>query len=852
MTINSEIRKVGPFIGNGTASAFPFTFKVFQASDLEVVRLEVSTNVETLLTLNSQYTVTLNVDQDSNPGGTVTLIGGALASGYTLTLTSDVPYLQPTDLTNQGGFYPDVINDALDRATIQIQQLEVGVNRSLKVPVSSTANTELPDPQANDLIGWNSTGDGLTNIDPSTLATVVAYATAYADVFIGDGTTTSWVLTRPAGSLYNLDVSIQGVTQEPTRDYTLSGTTITFTTAPFDTHRVLVKYKEGLPTYEGDAQDIRYVPASGPITDVQTRLRQHDAKLEQTVSIQDFGAVGDGVTDDTLAWINAIAATPEGGLLTGVQGKTYKLTDRITITKSITIDLNNCTMKPTGYKNCFLRNSSAATSSTTLSSGANIGNIQVSVTSATGITVGQWAVIYDPVVDSTNCAAWFWSKIADVSGTTITLDRPVPANYASGTINFDVYNTTSFLDFVEIKNGTIDGTNVLTSGVSLGQGVRLYNVEEVLIENVTFQNYIDSTSEATSSCVIAQSINVSIDKCQFINQISRDQVLIAVQCSSVKITNCYVDSSAFGIAISQTENAISTDNVLQGRLSLENYENSSSSTWNSIRGIKYFGTLNSIIANNSISDYESAVKVEECTRCTVSNNYIRNCSLVTYTGQIALNVSNQISGTKTQYIIVSDNVVENSGGVAIGVSSDSVGKCIISGNKVISCVAYGIYCPVNYSIITDNYVSNWNTGGFGPTYVAVYHNNGATIANNRFNHTLETTSVCIRNSLSTGYKYYVVGNICESANPIGLVLESTGTTTIASGSTSNTITHGLSKTPAVYDITLTQNSIGTNDTGNLYVSTLGATTFIIACRNDPGASGLTIGWRAEIVQPFTA
>lgn len=304
MTINSEIRKVGPFIGNGTASAFPFTFKVFQASDLEVVRFEVSTNVETVLTLNSQYTVTLNVDQDSNPGGTVTLIGGALASGYTLTLTSDVPYLQPTDLTNQGGFYPDVINDALDRATIQIQQLGVDVNRSIKVAVSSDVNTELPVPNANDLLGWDSTGTSLTNVDPSTLATVVAYATAYADVFIGDGVTTSWTLTRPAGSLYNLDVSIQGVTQEPVRDYTMSGTTITFTTAPFDTHRVLVKYKEGLPNYEGDSQDVRYVP-SGPGA-VATTVQ---AKLAQYINILDFGGqAGSSSFDNTPSLNDAIDA----------------------------------------------------------------------------------------------------------------------------------------------------------------------------------------------------------------------------------------------------------------------------------------------------------------------------------------------------------------------------------------------------------------------------------------------------------------------------------------------------------------------------------------------------------------
>ena len=49
MTINSTIRKAGPFIGNGTASSFPFTYKVFKASDLDVVRLDQSTNVQTTL-----------------------------------------------------------------------------------------------------------------------------------------------------------------------------------------------------------------------------------------------------------------------------------------------------------------------------------------------------------------------------------------------------------------------------------------------------------------------------------------------------------------------------------------------------------------------------------------------------------------------------------------------------------------------------------------------------------------------------------------------------------------------------------------------------------------------------------
>jgi hypothetical protein len=141
MTISSTNRKAGPYIGNGTTTVFPFYFKVFTAADVEVVRLTVATNVEVVLALTTNYTVTLNTDQNANPGGSITLVAGALASGYNLVITSAIGNLQPTDLTNQGGFYPDVINDALDRATIQIQQLQEGLDRAALLPITSAADS---------------------------------------------------------------------------------------------------------------------------------------------------------------------------------------------------------------------------------------------------------------------------------------------------------------------------------------------------------------------------------------------------------------------------------------------------------------------------------------------------------------------------------------------------------------------------------------------------------------------------------------------------------------------------------------------------------------------------------------
>ena len=133
MTINSEVRTAGPFEGNDVATSFPFEFKVFADSEVLVVR-ELD-GVELVLDLGTDYTVALNADQDSAPGGSVDL-PVPLPVGYTLSMTSALKPLQPVDLTNQGGFYPRVISASLDRLTILVQQLSERLSRTLVAPIS--------------------------------------------------------------------------------------------------------------------------------------------------------------------------------------------------------------------------------------------------------------------------------------------------------------------------------------------------------------------------------------------------------------------------------------------------------------------------------------------------------------------------------------------------------------------------------------------------------------------------------------------------------------------------------------------------------------------------------------------
>ena len=160
MTISSTVRIAGPFTGNGVTTTFPFTYKVFSTADVQVIRLTISTGIETTLTIVTDYNITLNGDQDSNPGGNIVLVTPLLAL-YTLTATSDIANLQPTDLTNQGGFYPEVITDALDRATIQIQQISDIGDRTLKIPISDgLLNMELPTTtqRINTILGFDAAG----------------------------------------------------------------------------------------------------------------------------------------------------------------------------------------------------------------------------------------------------------------------------------------------------------------------------------------------------------------------------------------------------------------------------------------------------------------------------------------------------------------------------------------------------------------------------------------------------------------------------------------------------------------------------------------------------------------------
>lgn len=133
-------RLAGPFTSEGQ-SRLPFGFLIFEKTDVYVATADDPEAQAKMLVYGQDYSVEMNADQTATPGGTVVLTT-PIVKGNIFVVGSAVAYTQNMQLTNYSRFPPEIINEAMDRVVVQIQQLVERLGRTLSVPPTSDSTPE--------------------------------------------------------------------------------------------------------------------------------------------------------------------------------------------------------------------------------------------------------------------------------------------------------------------------------------------------------------------------------------------------------------------------------------------------------------------------------------------------------------------------------------------------------------------------------------------------------------------------------------------------------------------------------------------------------------------------------------
>lgn len=168
MINTSESRII--FNGNGTATEFPYSFASINDTDVKVMTVDPD-GAETVL--DSDYYVDVTASKVIYPGyppgeePAESERPPVLPTGWQLVVYRDIPITQEANLGNVWPF--NVIEDALDKITMILQNICDGFKRSFKVSQSAPAGIDIYVPiEANKALKWNADGTQIvTTIDPA-------------------------------------------------------------------------------------------------------------------------------------------------------------------------------------------------------------------------------------------------------------------------------------------------------------------------------------------------------------------------------------------------------------------------------------------------------------------------------------------------------------------------------------------------------------------------------------------------------------------------------------------------------------------------------------------------------------
>lgn len=236
---------------------------------------------------------------------------------------------------------------------------------------------------------------------------------------------------------------------------------------------------------------------------------------ESWYKVDDYGAVGDGSTDDTAAIQAAATAAGTNGIVYFTPNKTYIISKQVTLPNDVNL---------WGYGATIKR---ADLVSTTLSVSADVGDNSITVADASVFSVGETVTLIDAGSsdagkNDNDISNWDYLTINDITGNVITFNETVGApdsgrisTYPIGTPVFVIYDL--FRGSSDASNNfyglTIDGNKAshnLTSSWRTGMTIAQIG-EESIVKDCKFINCAGENIFIDRFCTITNNIFQDLD-----------------------------------------------------------------------------------------------------------------------------------------------------------------------------------------------------------------------------------------------------------------------------------------------------------------------------------------------------
>lgn len=315
-TIN-DLPRVVQYTASGSQVQFDYPFPIYKPQDLVVyVNQQLMVYETPVLISPNSYTV-FGAGLD---GGGFVSFNVLPSNGATVTIISDLVIDRISQYGQNAKWRADITNNDLNKLTLIAQEQEDALNRTLRLPeYEALGILPLPSAAARALKTLTFDANGNPTLVNAATVTTAPNLSSSRDQFTA---TAGQVVFQVAGGYTPgfIDVFVNGAKLFNGTDFTaVDGVTVTLIISAIAGDKVdIVAYGTGASTVT-NATQVQY-SYNGAIT------RTLAAKLGELPTVDDFGAAGDGITDDSVAVRAAMSAHAVGGPpVTFREGKTYLL-----------------------------------------------------------------------------------------------------------------------------------------------------------------------------------------------------------------------------------------------------------------------------------------------------------------------------------------------------------------------------------------------------------------------------------------------------------------------------------------------------------------------------------------------